>query len=89
MNTQDSDEDALLRQQKGYPERGAGGFSSIRRADGGEHRASPPVQTPEELRRPLGSELAPEQGRSLLRRSPEDRFGAGLKAEAAEAAVGN
>ena len=30
MNTQDSDEDALFRQEMNYPERGAGGFSGLR-----------------------------------------------------------
>ncbi len=69
MNTQDSNEDVLVRQEMRYPERGAGGFSNIRGAEGEERRASPPVQPPEEPRRPLGSKLAPEQGRSLLRRS--------------------
>jgi hypothetical protein len=44
MNTQDSDEDALFRQEMRYPERGAGGFSGLRRAGAGESRASPPVQ---------------------------------------------
>jgi hypothetical protein len=36
MNTQDSDEDALFRQEMRYPERGAGGFSGLRRAGAGE-----------------------------------------------------
>jgi hypothetical protein len=62
MKTQDSDEDALFRQEMRYPEREAGGFSSIRRADREECRASLPVQPLEEPRRPLGPELAPEQG---------------------------
>ncbi len=43
-NTQDSDEDKLFRQEMNYPERGAGGFSGLWRADAGENRASPPVQ---------------------------------------------
>ena len=30
LNTQDSDEDVLFRQEMRYTERGAGGFSSIR-----------------------------------------------------------
>jgi hypothetical protein len=72
-----------------YPERGAGGFSNIRRAEGEESKASPPVQLPEEPRRPLGSEPAPERGRSLLRRSPENRFGAGLEEDEAKAGIGN
>jgi hypothetical protein len=88
MNTQDSNEDVLFRQEMRYPERGAGGFSNIRQAEGEECQASPPVQPPEEPRRPLGSKLAPEQGRSLPRRSPEDRFGAGLEEDAAEEGIG-
>jgi len=32
LNTQDSDEDVLFRQEMKYPERGAGGFSGLRRA---------------------------------------------------------
>ncbi len=44
LNTQDSDEDVLFRQEMNYPERGAGGFSSLRRAGAGEYRGSPPVQ---------------------------------------------
>ncbi len=44
MNMQDSDEDALFRQEMRYPERGAGGFSGLRRAGAGEDRASPPLQ---------------------------------------------
>jgi hypothetical protein len=84
-NTQDSDEDVLFRQEMRYSERGAGGFSNIRRAEGGESRASPPVQPPEESRRLPGSEPAPERGRGLLRRSLEDRFGASLEEDEAEA----
>jgi hypothetical protein len=61
LNTQDGEEDMLFRQEIRYPERGAGGFSNIRWTDGGESRASPPVQPPEEPRRPLGSEPASEQ----------------------------
>jgi hypothetical protein len=44
LNTQDSDEDVLFRQEMNYPERGAGGFSGPRRARAGENRGSPPVQ---------------------------------------------
>jgi hypothetical protein len=44
MNIQDSDEDALFRQEMNYPERGAGGFSGLRRAGAGENRASPVQQ---------------------------------------------
>jgi hypothetical protein len=50
LNTQDSDEDVLFWQEMRYPERGAGGFFNIRRAEGGESRASPPVQPLEETR---------------------------------------
>jgi len=62
MNTQDTDEDLLFRQEMRYTERGAGGFSNIRRAKGEDSRASLPVQPLEEPRRWLGSELAPEGG---------------------------
>jgi hypothetical protein len=52
VNTQDTDEDLLFRQEMRYTERGARGFSNIRRAKGEESRASlpmqPPVQPPEE-----------------------------------------
>ncbi len=44
LNTQDSDEDTLFRQEMNYPERGASGFSGLRRAGAGENRASLPVQ---------------------------------------------
>jgi hypothetical protein len=44
LNTQDSDEDVLFRQEMNYPEMGAGGFSGLRRAGAGENRGSPPVQ---------------------------------------------
>ncbi len=87
LNTQDSDEDVLFRQEMRYPERGAGGFSNIRRAGGGESRAFPPVQLPEEQEQPSGSESASERGRSELRRSPEDRFSAGR--EEARAGAGH
>jgi hypothetical protein len=89
MNTQDSNKDVLFRQEMRYPERGAWGSSNIRRAEGEERRAPPPVQPPEEPRCPLGSELALEQGRSLLRRSLEDRFGAGLEEDVTEAGIGS
>jgi hypothetical protein len=89
MNTRDSDKDALFRQEMRYPERGAGSFSNIRQADGEERRASTPVQLPEGPRRPPGLELAPDRGRSLLRRSPEDRGGIGLEEDEAKADIGN
>jgi hypothetical protein len=44
LNTQDSVEDVLFRQEMNYPERGAGGFSGLRPARAGESRGSPPVQ---------------------------------------------
>jgi hypothetical protein len=42
MNMQDSVKDALFQQEMNYPERGAGVFSGLRRADAGEN--PPPVQ---------------------------------------------
>jgi hypothetical protein len=89
MNIQDSDEDVLFWQEIRYPERGAGSFSNIRRAEGEESRDSPPVQPQEEPRLPLGPELAPERGRSLLRTSPKDGGGASLEEDGAEAGIGN
>ena len=68
----------LFRQEIGR-KRGGGGFSNIRGAEGEERRAFPLVLPPEEPRRPLGSELASERGRSLPRRSLEDKLGAGLE----------
>jgi hypothetical protein len=38
----------LFRQEMGYPERGAGGFSNLRRAGGRKNRDSPPAQLLEE-----------------------------------------
>jgi hypothetical protein len=64
LNTQDSDEDVLFRQEMRYPERGAGGFSSPRRAGAGESRASPPVQQLDVSEYLTASESASEQGRS-------------------------
>jgi hypothetical protein len=64
MNTQDSDEDALFRQEMRYPERGAGGFSGLRRAGAGENRASPPVQQLDVSEYLTASEAGSEQGRS-------------------------
>jgi hypothetical protein len=49
MNTQDSDEDVLLRQDRSFPKRGTGGSASSGQADGGDLRASLPVQRSEEL----------------------------------------
>jgi hypothetical protein len=64
MYTQDSDEDALFRQEMRYPERGAGGFSGLRRAGAGENRASPPVQQLDVSEYLTASEAGSERGRS-------------------------
>jgi hypothetical protein len=64
LNTQDSDEDVLFRQEMRYPERGAGGFSGLRRAGAGESRVSPPVQQLDVSEYLTASELAFERGRS-------------------------
>ncbi len=60
LNTQDSNEDVLFRQEMRYLERGAGGFSSLRRAGAGESRDSPPVQQLEALEYLMASESASE-----------------------------
>jgi hypothetical protein len=73
MNTQDSDEDALFRQEMRYPERGAGGFSGPRRAGAGENRASPPVQQLDVSEYLTASEAGSERGRSRHRGHQEDR----------------
>jgi hypothetical protein len=67
LNTQDSDEDALFRQEMNYPERGAGGFSGLRRASAGENRASPPVQQLDVSEYLTASEAGSERGRSQHR----------------------
>jgi hypothetical protein len=72
LNTQDSNEDVLFRQEMRYPERGAGGFSSLRRAGAGESRDSPPVQQLEVSEYQTASKSASEQGRSQHRGHPED-----------------
>jgi hypothetical protein len=77
LNTQDSDEDVLFRQEMRYPERGAGGFSGLRRAGAGENRASPPVQQLDVSEYLTASESASEQGRSQHRGHQEDRPSAG------------
>jgi hypothetical protein len=64
MNTQDSDEDAQFRQEMNYPERGAGGFSGLRRAGAGENGASPPVQQLDVSEYLTASEAGSERGRS-------------------------
>jgi hypothetical protein len=73
LNTQDSDEDVLFRQEMNYPERGAGGFSGLWRAGAGENRASPPVQQLDVSEYVTASEAGSERGRSRHRRHPEDR----------------
>jgi hypothetical protein len=56
-----------------YPERGAGGFSGLRRAGAGENRASLPVQQLEVSEYVTASEAGSERGRSRHRGHPEDR----------------
>jgi hypothetical protein len=73
LNTQDSDEDVLFRQEMRYPERGAGGFSSLRRAGAGESRDSPPLHQLKVSEYQTASESASEQGRSRHRGHLEDR----------------
>jgi hypothetical protein len=73
LNTQDSDEDVLFRQEMNYPERGAGGFSGLRRAGAGENRASPPVQQLDVSEYVTASEAGSERGRRRHRGCPEDR----------------
>ncbi len=77
LNMQDSDEDVLFRQEMRYPERGTGGFSSLRRAGIGESRDSPPVQPLEAPEYQTASESASERGRSRYRGHLEDRPSAG------------
>jgi hypothetical protein len=79
LSTQDSDKDVLFRQEMRYPERGAGGFSNLRRAGAGESRNSPPVQLLEESEYQTASESASERGRSRHRGHQEDRSSAGRK----------
>ncbi len=69
-----------------YPERGAGGFSSLRRAGAGESRDSPPVQLLEESEYQTASESASERGRSRYRGHQEDRSSTGRK-EIGEGAI--
>jgi hypothetical protein len=64
LNTQDSDEDVLFRQEMNYPERGAGA---------GENRASPPVQQLDVSEYVMVSEAGWERGRSWHRGHPEER----------------
>jgi hypothetical protein len=77
LSTQDSDKDVLFRQEMRYPERGAGGFSNLRRAGAVESRNSPPVQLLEESEYQTASESASERGRSRHRGHQEDRSSAG------------
>ncbi len=72
VNTQDSDEDALFRQEMNYPERGAGGFSGLLRAGAGENRASP-MQQLDMSEYLTASKAGSERGRSRHRGHPEDR----------------
>jgi hypothetical protein len=73
MNTQDSDEDALFQQEMRYPERGAGGYSGLRRAGAGKDRASPPVQQLDVSEYLTASEVGSERRRSRHRGHEEDR----------------
>ncbi len=63
LNAQDSDEDILFRRQMNYPERGTGGFSSLRRAEAGENRGSPPAHQQDESEYATASEAGSERGR--------------------------
>ncbi len=73
LNTQDSNEDVLFRQEMNYPEREAGGFSGLWRAGAGENRASPPVQQLDVSEYVTASEAGSERGRSRHREHPEER----------------
>jgi hypothetical protein len=73
LNTQDSDEDVLFRQEMNYPERGAGGFSGLRRAGAGESRGSPPVQQLDVSEYMTASEAGSERGRRRHRGYQGDR----------------
>jgi hypothetical protein len=73
LNTQDRDEDVLFRQEMNYPERGAGGFSGLRRAGAGENRGSPPVQQLDVSEYVTASEAGSERGRRRHRGYQEDR----------------
>ncbi len=77
LNARDSDEDVLFQQELRYPERGARGFSSLRRAGAEESRNSPPVQLLEELEYQKASKSASERGRRQHREYEEDRSSAG------------
>ena len=68
LNTQDSDEDVLFRQEMRYPEIGGGGFSNLRRVGAGENRDSPPAQLLEEYQTASWSQY---------RKHQEDRYSAG------------
>jgi hypothetical protein len=73
LNTQDSDEDVLFRQEMNYPERGAGGFSGLLRAGAGESRGSPPVQQLDVSEYMTASEAGSERGRRRHRGYQGDR----------------
>jgi hypothetical protein len=70
LNTQDSDEDVLFRQEMNYPERGAGGFSGLR---AGESRGSPPVQQLDVSEYVTASKAGSERGRRRHRDYQDDR----------------
>ncbi len=73
LNTQDSDEDVLFRQEMNYPERGAGGFSGLRRAGAGDSRGSPPVQQLDASEYMTASEAGLKRGRRRHRGYQDDR----------------
>ncbi len=73
MNTQDSDEDVLFQQEVNYPERGACGFSGLRRAGAGESRVSLPVQQLDVSEYVTATEAGSERGRRQHRGYQEDR----------------
>jgi hypothetical protein len=73
LNTQDSNEDVLFRQEMNYPERGVGGFSGLRRAGAGESRGSPPVQQLDVSEYMTASEAGSERGRRRHRGYQDDR----------------
>jgi hypothetical protein len=79
LNTQDSDEDVLFRREMNYPERGAGGFSGLRRAGAGESRGSPPVQQLDVSEYMAASEAGSERGRRRHRGYRDDRPSASRK----------
>ncbi len=77
LNAQDSDEDVLFRREMNYPERGAGGSPSFRRAGAGESRGSPPVQQLDESEYATASEAGSERGSGRTRTHRSDRHPGG------------